>query len=107
MKYNIHLISDAESDLPDIYTCIYVNDSEENAGRVFSGLSEKYQSLCEFASRGHKVPELTRIGVHDFLEISYKPYRIIYQIFESNVYIHCILDGRREIQDLLRERLMR
>ena len=32
---------------------------------------------------------------------------IIYQLIEKNVYIHCILDGRRDLEDLLRIRLLR
>lgn len=36
----------------------------------------------------------------------YKPYRIIYQIVDDKVYIHAVLDGRRELQESLEKRLM-
>jgi toxin ParE1/3/4 len=42
-----------------------------------------------------------------FREIHFKPYRIIYQIVESDVYIHAVLDGRRDLQELLEIRLLR
>jgi toxin ParE1/3/4 len=57
--------------------------------------------------RGHVPPELERIGVLEFREVFYKPYRIIYQIIGNNVYIHCILDGRRDMQDILQQRVLR
>ena len=59
------------------------------------------------AKRGHVPPELDRMSVRDYLEIHYKPYRIIYQIFGNKVFIHCVLDGRRDMEDLLQRRLIR
>ena len=57
--------------------------------------------------RGHPPPELERIGMLDFKEIHYKPYRIIYEIYKSEVFVHCILDGRRDLQELLHKRVLR
>ena len=37
----------------------------------------------------------------------FKPYRIIYQIVGRKVFIHCVLDGRRNLQDILERRLLR
>jgi toxin ParE1/3/4 len=54
-------------------------------------------NLFGMANRGHTPPELERIGIYEYREIHYKPYRIIYQIIESDVYVHCVLDGRREL----------
>ena len=64
-------------------------------------------SLAELPNRGHIPPELDRIGVVEYREIHFKPYRIIYQVIESKVYIHCILDGRRELHELLEKRIIR
>ena len=70
-------------------------------------LQEICNSLETMAMRGHVLPELDRISVHDYLEIHFKPYRIIYQIFAHDVFIHCVLDGRRDLADLLQRRLLR
>jgi toxin ParE1/3/4 len=54
------------------------------------------------------LPELGRIGIaHEFRELIFKPYRIIYSVTRSEVFVHCILDGRRDLQDLLEEKLLR
>jgi len=34
-------------------------------------------------------------------------YRIIYQIAGRKVFIHCVLDGRRAVQEVLERRLLR
>ena len=107
VKFKVNIVSSAEEDLFDIYKYVFFNDSEEKADKLYSKLYEKCLSLQEYPNRGHVPPELSLIGIDDFLELIYKPYRIIYQIIEKVVFIHCILDGRRDIQILLQERLMR
>jgi toxin ParE1/3/4 len=107
MKYKVNFVSEAEEDLFQIYKYIYLNDSEEQAEKLYSRLYEKSLLLQEYPERGHIPPELNLLDIEDFLEIHYKPYRIIYQIIKSEVFIHCIIDGRRDIQKLLQERLLR
>ena len=36
-----------------------------------------------------------------------KPYRVICEVIGRDVYIHCVLDGRRDMQSLLERRLVR
>jgi toxin ParE1/3/4 len=107
MKYAVYLISDAEEDIIDIYNYISISDSIENAEYLLLKIKKTCLSLSELPTRGHIPPELERIGVVEYREIHFKPYRIIYQIVEVNVYIHAILDGRRELQELLEKRIIR
>ncbi|MCG8343889.1 MAG: type II toxin-antitoxin system RelE/ParE family toxin, partial [Chlorobiales bacterium] len=57
--------------------------------------------------RGHCPPELERIHVREYREIHFKPYKIIYRMHEQKVFIYGVLDGRRNLQELLIERLIR
>jgi len=107
LKFKVNFIIDAEEDLLDIYKYVYLNDSEDNAEKLYNNLYRKCLTLQVFPKRGRILPELKLLEIEDFLEIFYKPYRIIYQINRDEVFIHCILDGRREIQKLLQERLLR
>jgi len=79
----------------------------ESAEYVFAAISDMILGLSTLPSRGHVPPELERIGIFEYLEIHSKPYRIIYQIRDVEIYVHCILDGRRSLQELLQERLIR
>lgn len=107
MRYRVNFVSDAAEDLFEIYKYVYLNDSEEKAEYVYSKLYEKCLMLQEYPERGHNPPELHLLNIEDFLEIHFKPYRIIYRIEKRDVFVHCILDGRRNIQILLQERLIR
>jgi toxin ParE1/3/4 len=107
MKYSALLIEDAETDLLDIYRYVAQNDSFENADRLLDKIEEAIIKLSTMLLRGHIPPELERIGVLEFREVFFKPYRIIYQVIKLNVYVHCILDGRRDLQDLLQQRVLR
>jgi len=101
------LIEDAEQDIIDIYDYIALSDSIEKADYVIKSIEEKCLSLAKLSDRGHFPPELERIGIFEYREIHFKPYRIIYQVINLKVYVHCSLDGRRELQKLLENRLLR
>jgi len=106
-KYDIRVDSEAEDDLFDIYSYVALNDSFEQAHRLFEGLKRACYSLRTVPRRGHTPPELQNIGVSQFREIHYRPYRIFYSLEGTTVTIHCVLDGRRDMPTLLEERLLR
>ena len=107
MSHQVFLVSDAEDDILEIYKYVSRNDSIQSANDLFDKLRETCYSLAKLPKRGHTPSELERISVHEFKEIHYKPYRIIYEISDNCVYIHCIIDGRRDLQELLQQRLLR
>lgn len=106
-RYRVRLTEDAEQDLIDIYRHIALHDSVENADYVLDQLESLCSRLAELPERGHAPPELDRIGVTNYREVNFKPYRVIYEVIRQNVFIHCILDGRRDIPSLLERRLIR
>jgi toxin ParE1/3/4 len=107
VNYQVHIIDDAEDDLIEIYTYIMTRDSAHNAGYVLNEIEKVCASLERLPQRGHVPPELSRIHISHFLEVHFKPYRIVYEIDGRKVFIHCILDGRRDLRDLLARRLVR
>ena len=106
-KFELVIDNDAEDDLFDIYTYVALNDSVEKADRLFGALRTTCLKLKSFPLRGNIPSELFEVGVIEFRELHFKPYRIIYSIDGSTVLVHCVLDGRRDIQSILQERLLR
>ncbi|MCI0504796.1 MAG: type II toxin-antitoxin system RelE/ParE family toxin [Gammaproteobacteria bacterium] len=104
---SIRITKDAEDDLFDIYDYIARHDSVAQANYVLDKLESLIYSLEKIPNRGHVPPELDRIGVKEFKELHYKPYRVIYQIIDGDAVIHACLDGRRDMQILLERRLTR
>jgi len=107
MSYIVYFVGDAEKDLFEIYEYIKKTGHPFNGMGLYSQIEKVCFALSEMSERGNIPPELERIGVLDYHEIHVKVYRIIYQVFGSDVYIHCILDGRRDIQTILQQRILR
>ena len=107
MKFNVHVVADAERDILDLFEYVARSGSPLNARRLIDKLEESILSLEDMPERGHFPPELRRINVFDYREIHVKIYRIIYRITGSDVFVHCVLDGRRDLHDLLERRLIR
>ncbi|MBN2592127.1 MAG: type II toxin-antitoxin system RelE/ParE family toxin [Sedimentisphaerales bacterium] len=107
MKHQVLVIAEAEEDIFDIYKYVLRADGRGRADDLLVKLQETCQSLVEMPRRGHSPPELKRVGVRGYREIHFKPYRIIYQIVGRKVFIHCVLDGRRSLQEVLERRLLR
>jgi toxin ParE1/3/4 len=107
MSYQVFLIADAEEDIVAICQYIARNDSPTKAAHVKDALKQACETLAVSPERGHFPPELEQIGVLEFREIHFKPYRILYQITEKKVFIHCVVDGRRDLQEVLERRMLR
>ncbi len=97
----------AQNDLRSVYTWVYRNDSKQAARKLLDELKRTCENLQSLPERGHTPPELQMINVRRYLEIHCKHFRIIYEILDDKVYIHAVLDGRRSVQELLLERLLR
>lgn len=106
-NYRVHILAEAEEDVIEICRYIAANDSPERAGQILDRLEALCAGLATQPWRGHVAPELDRIGVSDYREVHFKPWRVIYQIIGLDVFVHGILDGRRNMQALLERRLLR
>ncbi|MBI4690897.1 MAG: type II toxin-antitoxin system RelE/ParE family toxin [Nitrospirae bacterium] len=107
MKYKVRITGVAQDDLYSIYTYVANNDSPGKAEHLLDNIERAIVSLETMSARGNHPPEMQRWGILDFREVFFKPYRIIYEIKEKSVFIHAVLDGRRNCEDLLQQRLLR
>jgi len=107
MSYIVYFVDDAEKDLFEIYEYIKKSDKQLIPLGIITKKKRPVFKIRKFLKQEHIPPEVERIGVLDYREIHVKVYRIIYQVFGSDVYIHCILDGRRDIQTILQQRILR
>jgi addiction module RelE/StbE family toxin len=96
----------AVRDLEEIVSYV-ARESPGNAERLLERLSTKASSLQRHARRGRVVPELMRFGMATWRELVVKPYRLIYRIAGSDLVLLAVLDGRRDLEDVLLERLLR
>lgn len=100
------MVQEAEEDLLDIYRYILKNQSFDSE-KVYQTIRTTCTYLGEMPFTGHVPPELERVGVIEYLEVKRYPYRIIYRVVGERLFVYCILDGRRDLMDLLHRRLIR
>ncbi|QRV24711.1 type II toxin-antitoxin system RelE/ParE family toxin [Marinomonas foliarum] len=105
MSYQVFLTDDAAYDIEALYEYIETHDALENADYVLDNIEEAFLSLADNPERGTYPNELLAIGLREYREIYFKPYRIIYRISSQSVYVMLIADGRRDMQSLLERRL--
>lgn len=106
MAHKVFLTEGANRDLESIYDYIHKHDTPSNANYVLDQIEEVLTNLKIFPERGNYPKELTLLGIHEYREVFFKPYRIIYRVLGKSVYILLIADGRRNMQALLQRRLL-
>ena len=105
MMRAVRFTSAAWRDLEEICVWIAEHDAPQKAGHVMDRILETAEALASFPNRGTRPPELPPGLDHEYRQIHFKPYRIVYEITRSEVVIHLISDGRRSLQSLLMRRL--
>ncbi|MEI6610172.1 MAG: type II toxin-antitoxin system RelE/ParE family toxin [Deltaproteobacteria bacterium] len=106
MSFKVLLTADAARDLDELYQCIAIHDAPGKADQVLTNIEKIFGSLSETPERGVYPKELIALGIRDYREIFFKPYRLIYRVIGDNIYILLIVDGRRDMQTLLQRRLL-
>jgi len=106
MRYEVMLTENAFYDLEDIYDYISKQDHPSNADYVLNSMESVIESLATFPERGSYPKELLELGIREYRQTFFKPYRVIYRIIGSIVYIMVIADGRRDMEALLTRRLL-
>jgi toxin ParE1/3/4 len=106
MIHEVVLTADASDDLMEIVDWIAVHDAPAKAGHVLERIDSELAGLARFPLRGAYPPELLALGIRDFRETFFKPYRIVYRVDGKRVHVHLIADGRRDMQALLARRLL-
>ena len=104
-KYDIIWAGAAEDDLKEIIEYIAA-DSLANALKTLKEIKQKAFSLYTLPERGRIVPELQDQGILLYRELIVPPWRVIYRISETNVYVLSVLDARQNVEDILLKRLI-
>jgi toxin ParE1/3/4 len=101
-RHDVLLTAGADQDIESIHDHIAGFDSSANADHVL----DRLMKVVLFPKRGSHPKELLALGIREYRQIFFRPYRLIYRIVERRVYIHLIADERRDMQSLLARRLL-
>jgi plasmid stabilization system protein ParE len=105
-RFRVQWAEVAVRDLEEIVGFVAI-DSEGDAERLLRRIEARASALESVPERGRVVPELARFGMRSWREVLVRPYRIVYRIEGDTVTVLAALDGRRDLGDVLLDRLIR
>lgn len=105
-SFEVLITEGAEQDLEALFDYIAEHDCRANAEYVLDELMAVVDSLRTHPERGAYPKELSALGMREYRQLHFKPYRVIYRIIGQRVYIYLIADGCRDLASLLSRRLL-
>lgn len=105
-KYEVIWAEVANADLVEIIQYIHTNNPIAAADNL-NKIKAKASELTLFPEKGRIVSELKQQGILHYRELIIPPWRVIYRISEHHVYVVAVIDSRRNIEDILLDRLVR
>jgi addiction module RelE/StbE family toxin len=105
-KYTVNITQNAENDLDEIISYISRNNPQ-TALKTLKKLQDRIQTLDHFPYKGGYVPELLQKNIKDYRQLIESPWRIIYKVEDRIVNILTVIDSRRNIQDILINKLVK
>jgi toxin ParE1/3/4 len=104
-KFEVIWTKNAQFDLESIIEYIKI-DSVNIAKKIFFEIKNECANLQYFPQRKRVVPELQQIGILKYREIIHERWRIIFKIDNTKVYVLLVVDSRRNLEDILFQRLI-
>jgi toxin ParE1/3/4 len=105
-RFDALLTRGAEHDLEKIHDYIVQYDSPQQADHLLDRLLAAVERLAIQPRRGTYPRELLSLGIEEYRQVFFKPYRMIYRVIDNRVVVYLIADGRRDMQSLLARRLL-
>ncbi len=106
MDYSLKWTSTAKNDLTEIIKYIAF-DNIEIAKEKLKKIKEYVEQIKIFPEKGRIVPELYKENISNYREAIISPWRIIYSIDKEIIHVLAVIDGRRNIEDILMRRQLR
>lgn len=104
-EHSVFWTQTAQQDLKKIIEYIAAN-SDIQARQVYLAIKQKADSLRQMPLPGRIVPELRYYSILIYRELISPPWRIIYKTEENRVWVLAVIDGRRNVEDILLERFI-
>lgn len=104
---NIVWSSNASTDFEDIVGWILDNHSTRHAELFINSIDAEIRQLKEQPKSGRVIPELDRHNITKYREIVVPPWRVFYSVEAERILILAVIDGRRNIEEILLHRNLR
>lgn len=101
------VLASAEQDLKELRAYIVKNFSRSTWKKTYAKLKESMRNLAMFPYLGAVPEELEAVDLNQYRQILSGMNRVIYEVRQDTVFIHVIVDSRRDMMSFLMVRLLR
>lgn len=105
IKFQVLWTHTAEKDLTDIIRHI-AEDNAPAAVEILNKIQVAARRLENFPDRGRFIPELKKQGIGNYRELIVSPWRIMYRVAATDVFVLSVIDGRMNVEDVLLNRFL-
>jgi toxin ParE1/3/4 len=107
MNIKVVILESAEHDLKELMSYIVRNFSLKTWQNTYDKIKEVIRNLKTFPYTGSIPEEFEELNLSQYRQVISGMNRIIYEVRQDTLYIHIIVDGRRDLTSLLTRRLLR
>jgi toxin ParE1/3/4 len=105
-RFDVRWTRAAEMDLTHLVEFICL-ESPQSAEEQWERIRNRVSTLSTFPWRTRLVPELKGIGLDIYRELVIPPFRVLVRITAQRVLVLGVFDGRRDLEEVLFQRLTR
>jgi toxin ParE1/3/4 len=106
MAYKIVWSKDAGDELIEIVSYYKDRAGKNIAKNIHIRIRTKVKKLLDGPKMGTIVPLLKDIGITNYRQIIENPWIIYYRIEEQIIYIVSVIDGRRNLEEILYKKII-
>jgi len=107
MKYAVVILKSAEQDLRDLKRYLVKDFGMAVWQDNFDNLKATINNLKSFPFSGSIPDELQHINLAQYRQVITGKNRIIYEVRQTTLYVHIVVDNRRDMKTMLTRRLLR
>lgn len=107
MSFKVVILESAEHDLKELRSYVVRNHSSDAWANTYGKIKETVRNLADFPQAGSIPEEIEKLNLSQHHQAVSGMNRIIYEVRRDIIYIHIIVDTRRDMKSLLLRRLLR
>lgn len=107
MALRVVILDSAEQDLKELRAYILKSFSLDSWHTTYAKIKEAIRNLQTFPQAGSIPDEIEKLNLTQYRQILAGMNRIIYEVRQDTIYVHVIVDARRDMDSLLTRRLLR
>ena len=107
MGLRVVILESAEQDLKELRSYLLKTFSADTWGTTYPKIKEAIRNLQNFPQAGCIPEEIEKLNLTQYRQVLSGMNRVIYEVRQDVIYIHIIVDARRDMNALLTRRLLR